>query len=621
MSQIDVSVIIVSYNTREMTLECIRSVYEQTRQIRFEVIVVDNASSDGSVEAVSSCFPSVRLICPQQNLGFGGANNLASEHATGEHLLLLNPDTIVQDNAIDKLHAFAKAHGDNAVFGGQTRFADGSLNIASCWGLPTLWSVACRATGLATLFRQSRLFNPEVLPGWERDTVRKVPIISGCFLMLPKSLWERLGGFDPVFFMYGEDADLCLRARSKGVPCIICPDARIIHYLGASEKTATDKMVRLFRAKVQLFSRHWSRPAFRLAVWLFDLHAFRQMFTYWLLRPFAQRWQEGYADWREIWRSRREWRLDANALPAEGQAKCRQLSRSVARSVYQARGLAVRLVYLFAAMLWLVGRSLNPRSRKQTIVLCYHSIGESERDLFDSQMASIMSRAIACNGWENHDRVATGGFPRVCVTFDDAFACLLENAVPVLRRYQIPFTVFAITGYLGKKPGWYMPDGYPDHDSPLMTSDDIRLLSRDPLCGFGSHTVTHEKLTVIPLPRAEAELRDSRAALEELVARPVYELAFPHGVFDKRVVAAALRVGYKRLYSVEASPVGEETSDHVTGRFLMTPGAWPIEFALTTYGAYAWLSLWRSFLRQTRDMGRGLISVKRDRSHGSSAVP
>jgi N-acetylglucosaminyl-diphospho-decaprenol L-rhamnosyltransferase len=277
---LDLSIIIVSYNTRELTLECLRSIYEQTKRIEFEILVVDNASSDGSPDAVATRFPGVRVVRLLENVGFARANNLAAELARGDYLLLLNPDTVVLEGAAEKLHAFAKQHREEGVFGGRTLFADGSLNPASCWGQPTIWSVFCRATGLAKLFRGALLFDPESLGGWARDTVREVPIVSGCFLLVPRSLWDRLGGFDPLFFMYGEDADFCLRARSLGAKCIICPDARIVHYLGASEKVRADKMVRLFRAKAQFFRRHWSPQACRFGVRMFDIQALGELITY-----------------------------------------------------------------------------------------------------------------------------------------------------------------------------------------------------------------------------------------------------------------------------------------------------------------------------------------------------
>jgi len=250
------TVIVVSYNTRELTLDALRSLRDQTDPALYELIVVDNLSSDGSADAVVREFPSARLIRSERNLGFAAANNLAAKQAVGEYLLLINPDTVTLDRAVERLLAFAKREPSSQIWGGRTLFADRRLNPASCWQRPTPWSLFCIATGLARGFHHSALFNPEAFGGWDRGTERSVDIVSGCFLLLKRALWERLGGFDPAFFMYGEEADLCLRAHRLGARPRVTPDATIIHYGGASEKARADKLVRLFRAKRLLFERH-----------------------------------------------------------------------------------------------------------------------------------------------------------------------------------------------------------------------------------------------------------------------------------------------------------------------------------------------------------------------------
>jgi GT2 family glycosyltransferase len=250
------SILIVSYNTRELTLECLRSLHRETKSELFETIVVDNRSTDGSADAIAAEFPTIDLVRSDENLGFAGGNNLAAQRAKGRYLLLLNPDTVVLDRAVERLLAFAERVPQAGIWGGRTVFADGRLNPASCWSRPSPWSLFCIATGLAKVFRGSSLFNPEAFGGWDRSTEREVDIVSGCFLLLERSLWEKLGGFDPAFFMYGEEADLCLRARGLGVRPRVTPDATIVHYGGASEKARADKLVRLFKAKRQLFDRH-----------------------------------------------------------------------------------------------------------------------------------------------------------------------------------------------------------------------------------------------------------------------------------------------------------------------------------------------------------------------------
>ncbi len=271
----DVSILVVSYNTKEETLACLASVYDQTNEVSFELIVIDNASTDGSAEAIEQSFPNLTLIKSSENLGFAGANNLAAKRATGEYILLLNPDTLILDHAIDRIVAFARSQDGLGVYGGRTLFADMSLNENSCHGAPTPWSLFCMGIGVSSIFRNSMFFNPEGLGAWQRDSVREVDCISGCFLLIPRSLWIELAGFDLDYFMYGEDTDLCLRAREQGARCIVFPDAQLIHYGGRSEKVRADKMVRLFRAKHQLFQKHWNPRtvgfgSMMLASWAFS---------------------------------------------------------------------------------------------------------------------------------------------------------------------------------------------------------------------------------------------------------------------------------------------------------------------------------------------------------------
>ncbi|MEL7048133.1 MAG: glycosyltransferase, partial [Pseudomonadota bacterium] len=198
--------------------------------------------------------------------------NLASSHARGHRLLLLNPDTVVMDRAIDRLNDFANKNPKASIWGGRTFFEDGRLNPASCWGRMTVWNQFCRTVGLTALFSKSEVFNGETFGNWQRDSVRHVDIVSGCFLLIDTKLWNDLNGFAPIFFMYGEEADLCLRAKQKGARPTITPDAAIIHIGGASERVRADKVIKLLTAKSELIERHmsgWERAIARtcLHIW------------------------------------------------------------------------------------------------------------------------------------------------------------------------------------------------------------------------------------------------------------------------------------------------------------------------------------------------------------------
>jgi GT2 family glycosyltransferase len=306
--ELDVTVIIVSYNTRDMTMECIRSVLEQTTVVRYELIVFDNASADSSVEAIGQNFPHVKVIASAQNVGFGMANNIVAKDARGRRLLLLNPDTVVLDNAIDRLYEFAVAFPEARIWGGRTLFPSGSLNPASCWGRQTLWSVLCYASGL-TMFKRSNLFNPEGYGGWKRDTVRAVDIVTGCFLLIDKELWQQLKGFDPAFFMYGEEADLCLRARKLGARPMISPTATIIHHDGSSESDRAERRIKVLAGRVTLIRRHWPGFSYRLGRALYYVVPLSRWLVYGAAGVILAKTK--YARqaqvWSDVWRGRRRW--------------------------------------------------------------------------------------------------------------------------------------------------------------------------------------------------------------------------------------------------------------------------------------------------------------------------
>ena len=267
-SKIDISIIVVSYNTRAMTLECLESIFQGSTATEFEVLVIDNASSDGSMAEIEERFGGderVRTVASAENLGFAKANNLLVESARGRYILLLNPDTVVLGDAVDSMFEFAESHPDYGIWGGRTVFADGSLNPTNCWGRFTLWSQFCRYSGLTRVFSQSRLFNPRAYVDWDRGSVKPVDIVTGCFFMMRTVDWNRFGGFDPAFFMYGEEVDLCMRAAKDRIFPIVTPDAAIIHHGGASEKILEDKWVRILGAERNLFARHWSWGSSELA--------------------------------------------------------------------------------------------------------------------------------------------------------------------------------------------------------------------------------------------------------------------------------------------------------------------------------------------------------------------
>jgi GT2 family glycosyltransferase len=309
LEDIDLSIIVVSFNTLQMTLECLRSIYSETLVTKFEIIVVDNSSVDGSADAIRSEFSEVKLIALEENIGFARANNLAANQAHGRKILLLNPDTVVIARAIDHLVTFSNETPSYRLWGGRTLNTDGSLNASSCWRRMSLWNLTCFTFGLSRLAPRSPFFNSESYGGWDRNTVRHVDIVTGCFLMIERALWENLRGFDPDFFMYAEDADLCHRARRAGARPTITPTAEIIHHGSVSEASEVDKRTKLFKGKVTLMKRHWSPLTQRIGRVLFLLVPLLRWPTYRLLARITHgpRFDSISNDWRTIWRCRQQW--------------------------------------------------------------------------------------------------------------------------------------------------------------------------------------------------------------------------------------------------------------------------------------------------------------------------
>lgn len=303
-----VSIMVISYNTRQMTLDCLRSVIAETT-LPYELIVIDNASEDGSAEAIAEEFPDITLMAEADNHGFAMANNLAAKRARGEYLLLLNPDTVVLEGAIDRVVAFARETPEAKIWGGRTLWGDRTLNPTSCWRRLTLWNIFCRTSGLASLFPKNAVLNSEGYGGWDRGNRAHVDVVTGCFMLMRRADWAALEGFDPRFVMYGEEVDLCLRAaRDIGARPMITPEATLVHYGGASQKVRADKLVRLCKAKAELIKTHFPPARRALAMGLFRLWPLSRRMAGQAMAALGRREPgQGAGVWGEVWDRRAEW--------------------------------------------------------------------------------------------------------------------------------------------------------------------------------------------------------------------------------------------------------------------------------------------------------------------------
>jgi GT2 family glycosyltransferase len=293
------SIIVVTFNTRDDTLHCLRSAAANSPR-GTELVVVDNGS-DGTATAVHEAFPAAVVDDAGANLGFAAGVNRGVAAAHGEYVVLLNPDTTVLPGAFENLLAFAQSHPDNGVYGGRTLRPDGRVDASSCWGAPTLWSLTCFATGLSTAFHGSRLFDPESLGRWQRDTVREVPIVTGCLLLMRRADWNALGGMDESFFLYGEDAEFSIRAARHSFRPVIVPTAEIVHAVGGSTSNSGFKMCMVMAGKATLLRRSWSPVRARIGIALLSLGS--------ALRAGLERGtgRDG-GTWTTVWDRRDDWR-------------------------------------------------------------------------------------------------------------------------------------------------------------------------------------------------------------------------------------------------------------------------------------------------------------------------
>jgi GT2 family glycosyltransferase len=241
-----VSIIIVSYNTRALLKQCLLSVFKKIQEIRFEVIVIDNASHDGSPQMVQEEFPNVILIESPKNLGFGRANNLGAQYARGEYLFLLNPDTILLNNAAKILATFLDNNPKTGICGGNLFDADKKPALSYQMFLPSiLWelNIFLFAVPARLRYGKNRYFNHTQHP-------KKVGYITGADLMIGRSLFNQLKGFDPDFFVYYEETELTFRVKKAGYEVYNVPQAEIIHFDGQTFSGNWEK-----RTKLSLDSR------------------------------------------------------------------------------------------------------------------------------------------------------------------------------------------------------------------------------------------------------------------------------------------------------------------------------------------------------------------------------
>ena len=254
------SIIIVNYNVKYFLHQCLKSINSTSKNIQLEIFVVDNNSVDNSVEMIQHEFPHIKLIKNKENVGFATANNQAIKQSKGKYILLLNPDTILQEDTLEKCVTFLEKNKDVGGLGVKMLDGNGNFLPESKRSLPSPSSAFYKIFGLSFLFPKSKTFGQYHLNYLDKDQIHEIDVISGAFFMTKKNILNKIGMLDESFFMYGEDVDLSYRIQKNGYKNIYFPKTSIIHYKGEStKKTSINYILMFYKAMIVFVKKHYSK--------------------------------------------------------------------------------------------------------------------------------------------------------------------------------------------------------------------------------------------------------------------------------------------------------------------------------------------------------------------------
>lgn len=283
---VDISAVIVTWNAKQLVAGCLDSLSTESRQGSLEIIVVDNASSDGAPELVRSTYPHVRLIRNEENLGFAKATNIGINASAGRYICLINSDIVVLDGCLDKMRNYMDANQHIGVLGPKVLNADRTLQ-PSCRSFPGLWSGFCRALALDKLLPRSKAFGREFMTHWSHETASRVDYLSGCFMMARREAVNQVGLLDEDFFFYAEDKDWCKRFWDKGWEVVYYPDAAVVHYMcGSSSRDPIKYYVQEIRANLHYYLKHHGQRASFIFLMISLLHQVMRILGVGMLWPF-----------------------------------------------------------------------------------------------------------------------------------------------------------------------------------------------------------------------------------------------------------------------------------------------------------------------------------------------
>lgn len=271
LTETKLSVIILNHNTCKLLQDCLLSLPSKQE---YQVLVVDNASSDGSVKMVKENFPNVDVIARRVNDGYARGNNAARKVAKGKFVLFLNSDTVIFPNTLETMVNFMEMNNDVGIATCYVELPNGNFYYAAHRGFPTLWNSLCYFLGLAKLFPKLRLFSGYTLSYLPLDTIHEIDACSGTFLMIRRDLLEKINWFDEDYFAYGEDIEMCYQVKRLGYKVMFVPTVKIMHYWGASsglKSTSKDVTV----ADIQN-SQRWNRARYEAMKIFYDKHYYQK---------------------------------------------------------------------------------------------------------------------------------------------------------------------------------------------------------------------------------------------------------------------------------------------------------------------------------------------------------
>ncbi len=260
--QCDISIVIVNYNVKDFLKQCLESIRAASKTLSVETIVVDNDSQDGSVEFLKPLYPEVRFIASKENLGFGRANNIGFDVSNGKYILILNPDTVINEDTLDVMFEYMEKNPQIGISGCKVLNGDGTFQLACRRGFPTPWAAFSKLFGFQKLFPDSKFFARYNQTFRSVDETYYIDAVIGAFMFSRADIIKEVNGFDPEFFMYGEDLDLCFRVQKAGLKIAYNHTTTIIHYKGESTKRSSINEVKHFYEAMEIFARkHFGKSA------------------------------------------------------------------------------------------------------------------------------------------------------------------------------------------------------------------------------------------------------------------------------------------------------------------------------------------------------------------------